>query len=73
MVAFLLQNYGDESGAYGLMYPSIYSNKGVYEEDFFAPRPPEEVGGNSSHVIYSCIGVKCMLPQLMRAGIAQMN
>jgi len=36
-------NYGDESGAYGLMYPSIYSNSGVYEDDFFAPRSPEEV------------------------------
>ena len=42
---FFPQNYGDESGAYGLMYPSIYSNSGVYEDDFFAPRSPEEVGG----------------------------
>ena len=41
------QNYGDESGAYGLMYPSIYSNRGVYEDEFFAPRSPEEVGGMS--------------------------
>ena len=23
------------------MYPSIYSNHGVYEEDFFRPHPPE--------------------------------
>lgn len=72
----MLQNYGDESGAYGLMYPSIYSNKGVYEEDFFAPRQPEEVGGTSSHVI-SCVCVlRCMLPQStlpMRPGIGQIN
>ncbi|XP_003388337.1 PREDICTED: EF-hand domain-containing family member B-like [Amphimedon queenslandica] len=36
-------NYGDESDAYGLIYPSIYSNHGLYEKDFFTPRPPEEV------------------------------
>ena len=38
-----MQNYGDESDAYGLMYPSLYSNKGVYEQDFFMPRSQEEV------------------------------
>ncbi len=37
------QNYGDESDAYGLIYPSLYSNRGVYEEDFFAARQPQEV------------------------------
>ena len=39
----LSKNYGDESDAYGLMYPSLYSNHGVYEADFFEPRTPEEV------------------------------
>ena len=38
-----LQNYGDESDAYGLMYPSLYSNSGVYESDFFEPRSEAEV------------------------------
>uniref|UniRef100_A0A069DUR3 EF-hand domain-containing protein n=1 Tax=Clytia hemisphaerica TaxID=252671 RepID=A0A069DUR3_9CNID len=36
-------NYGDESDAHGLMNPSIYSNNGVYEEDFFKGRQPHEV------------------------------
>ena len=36
-------NYGDESSAYGLIYPSIYSNRGVYEVDFFTAREPQEV------------------------------
>lgn len=39
----LIQNYGDESDAYGLMNPSIYSNRGVYEKDFFQPRDQYEV------------------------------
>lgn len=42
-----LQNYGDESDAYGLMYPSLYSNRGLYEQDFFMPRAPEQVHSNS--------------------------
>lgn len=37
------QNYGDESDAYGLINPSIYSNHGVYEKDFFQPRDQYEV------------------------------
>lgn len=41
--ALLLQNYGDESDSGVLMYPSIYSNHGVYEEDFFKPHPPEKI------------------------------
>lgn len=36
-------NYGDESDAYGLMYPSMYSNRGVYESDFFEPRTPDQI------------------------------
>ncbi|XP_064389897.1 EF-hand domain-containing family member B-like isoform X2 [Halichondria panicea] len=45
-------NYGDESGAYGLMYPSIYSNKGVHEKDFFQPRDEATIQG-----IFDKIGV----------------
>ena len=47
-----VQSYGGESDAYGLMYPSIYSNNGVFEEDFFKPRTQEEVRG-----IFEGIGV----------------
>ena len=36
-------NYGDESDAYGLVNPSVYSAKGVYERDFFEARPRDEV------------------------------
>lgn len=36
-------NYGDESDAYGLINPSIYSNLGVYEKDFFQPRDQYEI------------------------------
>ncbi|KAL8165395.1 UNVERIFIED_CONTAM: hypothetical protein K2H54_042269 [Gekko kuhli] len=38
-----ITNYGDQASAYALLYPSIYSNKGVYETDFFKTRPKEEV------------------------------
>jgi hypothetical protein len=37
------KNYGDESDAYGLMYPSVYSSRGVFERDFFRSRGPQEV------------------------------
>ncbi|KAL9958296.1 hypothetical protein ACROYT_G035296 [Oculina patagonica] len=37
------KNYGDESDAYGLINPSIYSNRGVYEKDFFQPRDQYEI------------------------------
>ncbi|XP_071502668.1 EF-hand domain-containing family member B-like [Diadema antillarum] len=47
------KNYGDESDAYGLINPSIYSNRGVYEKDFFQPRHPEQIKG-----IFSNIGVE---------------
>lgn len=36
-------NYGDEANAYGLLFPSVFSQKGVYESDFFKTRPKEEV------------------------------
>ncbi|XP_054846788.1 EF-hand domain-containing family member B [Eublepharis macularius] len=38
-----INNYGDQANAYALLYPSIYSNKGVYERDFFKTRPKEEI------------------------------
>ena len=37
------KNYGDESDAYGLVNPSVFSRKGVYEKDFLLPRSREEV------------------------------
>lgn len=40
------KNYGDESDAFGLINPSMYSNKGIYEKDFFQPREPEQVSTN---------------------------
>ena len=42
------KNYGDESDAYGLLNPSIYSLRGVYEKDFLIPRQREEVIFNYS-------------------------
>ena len=54
------QNYGDESDAYGLMYPSIYSNRGVYEEDFFKPRPSNQI-----KEIFESIGVT-MTPEVFQ-------
>jgi len=36
-------NYGDESDAYGLMNPSIFSNHGVFERDFFKSRSENEI------------------------------
>lgn len=43
MNIFYVKNYGDESDSYGLINPSIYSNHGVYEEDFFKGRQQSEV------------------------------
>lgn len=37
------QNYGDESNAYGLTNPSIFSQRGVYEKDLLIPRSLEEI------------------------------
>lgn len=48
-----VKNYGDESDAYGLINPSLFSNRGVYERDFFQPREPEQIKG-----IFSDIGVE---------------
>uniref|UniRef100_A0A8C3J4I1 EFHB C-terminal EF-hand domain-containing protein n=1 Tax=Calidris pygmaea TaxID=425635 RepID=A0A8C3J4I1_9CHAR len=36
-------NYGDEGDAYTLLFPSVFSEKGVYERDFFKTRPKEEI------------------------------
>lgn len=36
-------NYGDESDAYGLVNPSLYSNVGVYERDFLQPRTKYQI------------------------------
>ncbi|XP_066484736.1 EF-hand domain-containing family member B [Tiliqua scincoides] len=36
-------NYGDQASVYALLYPNIYSNKGVYEKDFFKTRSKEEI------------------------------
>ena len=49
----LFQNYGDESDAYGLMNPSIYSNLGVFEEDFFKSRDQGDIKR-----IFDSIGVE---------------
>ncbi|VDI52397.1 Hypothetical predicted protein [Mytilus galloprovincialis] len=37
------KNYGDESDAYGLVNPSIFSRRHVYEKDFLLPRTKEEL------------------------------
>jgi hypothetical protein len=53
-------NYGDESDARGLVNPNIYSNVGVYEQDFFQARSQEQVKG-----IMEKIGVK-MTPEVFQ-------
>ena len=46
------QNYGDESDAYGVIHPSVYANRGVYEKDFFQPRSESEI-----QAVFEKIGV----------------
>ncbi|NXU73173.1 EFHB protein, partial [Oreotrochilus melanogaster] len=36
-------NYGDEANAYAVMFPSVFSQKGVYERDIFKTRPKAEI------------------------------
>uniref|UniRef100_A0A4X2M655 EF-hand domain family member B n=1 Tax=Vombatus ursinus TaxID=29139 RepID=A0A4X2M655_VOMUR len=36
-------NYGDSGTAYTLLYPSIFSEKGVFERDFFKARSKDEI------------------------------
>ncbi|KAL8617479.1 hypothetical protein ACOMHN_048117 [Nucella lapillus] len=47
------QNYGDESNAYGLTNPSIYSQRGVYEKDLLIPRSLDEI-----REIFCSVGVQ---------------
>ncbi|XP_029442555.1 EF-hand domain-containing family member B-like, partial [Rhinatrema bivittatum] len=35
-------SYGDEANAFGLLSPSVFSQKGVHESEFFESRPKEE-------------------------------
>ncbi|XP_037684141.1 EF-hand domain-containing family member B isoform X2 [Choloepus didactylus] len=36
-------NYGEEGNAYSLLHPTIFSQKGVFERDFFKTRSKEEI------------------------------
>ncbi|XP_066101621.1 EF-hand domain-containing family member B [Saccopteryx bilineata] len=36
-------NYGEEGNAYSLLHPTIFSQKGVYERDFFQTRSKKEI------------------------------
>ncbi|XP_010014793.1 PREDICTED: EF-hand domain-containing family member B, partial [Nestor notabilis] len=38
-------NYGDDASAYALLFPSVFSQKGVYEKDFLKTRPKAEIAG----------------------------
>lgn len=49
------KNYGDESDAYGLVNPSLFSQRGVYEKDFLLPRSKEEVGVLNLHNIVTLV------------------
>nr|XP_002120382.3 EF-hand domain-containing family member B-like [Ciona intestinalis] len=51
-------NYGDESDAYGLVNPTMYSEKGIYEQDMFEARPKTEIES-----IFTNIGVN-MTPEM---------
>ncbi|XP_075835067.1 EF-hand domain-containing family member B [Microtus pennsylvanicus] len=46
-------NYGEDGNAYSLLHPSIFSQKGVFERDFFKSRSKEEISN-----ILTNIGVK---------------
>ncbi|EDL82848.1 EF hand domain family, member B (predicted), isoform CRA_b [Rattus norvegicus] len=48
-----MNNYGEEGNAYALLHPSIFSQKGVFERDFFKTRSKEEISD-----ILTNIGVK---------------
>lgn len=47
------KNYGDESDAYGLVNPSIFSRCNVHDKDFLLPRTPEQL-----KAIFTNIGVQ---------------
>merc|ERR1712168_1297403 len=46
-------NYGDELDAHGLLSPSIFTTRGVFESDFFEPRDKHEI-----KQLFTTIGVK---------------
>ncbi|XP_028622517.1 EF-hand domain-containing family member B [Grammomys surdaster] len=48
-----MNNYGEDGNAYSLLHPSIFSQKGVFERDFFKTRSKEEISD-----ILTNIGVK---------------
>ncbi|CAH1790543.1 unnamed protein product [Owenia fusiformis] len=49
-------NYGDESDAFGLVNPSIFSTRGLSEKDFLRARPKEEI-----RQVFTNIGVHMTL------------
>ena len=49
------QNYGDQSDAWGLTNPSIYSTRGVYEKDLLLPRSENDVS------IHTCMSTTVRL------------
>ena len=51
------KNYGDESDAYGLVNPSVFSLRGVHEKDFLIPRSKQEV----------CCKIKFVTKQIVAA------
>ncbi|XP_060225640.1 EF-hand domain-containing family member B isoform X2 [Meriones unguiculatus] len=38
-----VNNYGEDGNAYSLLYPSIFSQKNIFERDFFKTRSKEEI------------------------------
>lgn len=36
-------NYGDQGSVFAILFPSVFSQKGVYEQDLFKKRPKAEV------------------------------
>ncbi|XP_067933716.1 EF-hand domain-containing family member B-like [Watersipora subatra] len=51
-------NYGDEATSHALVNPSIYSNRGVYEQDFLLPRTREQIRD-----VFSNVGVQMTLQE----------
>ena len=62
------KNYGDESDAYGLVNPSIYSTYGVSEKDFLKARPKEEVIKKHLLCFFACTDVCKILLNLTSGG-----
>lgn len=36
-------NYGDQGNSFAILFPSVFSQKGVYEKDILKKRPKAEV------------------------------